>query len=170
VRLCQGNVPVLHLDPEARRALQPDAPAAILPMDRRDRLAELLTDDDVKTLKYLARQGMGENSLEALASDPAYLEAWADAATGQPLPCPASKAFALKFVAHHLWDPSKRVSDPRRGMPADVAESLRGEGSLRREVPRPNTGKRRPASLITLHRGKGSWDRSQRRAAAPRYD
>jgi hypothetical protein len=42
-------------------------------MDRRDRIAELLTDDDVETLKHLAREGMGENSLRALASDLAYL-------------------------------------------------------------------------------------------------
>jgi hypothetical protein len=55
---------------------------------RRDRLAQLLTDDDVATLKHLAREGMGENSLRALASDLAYLEAWAAAATGDPLPWP----------------------------------------------------------------------------------
>ena len=60
-------------DPETRRALQLDALSAILPMERRDRLAELLTDDDVATLKHLAREGMGENSLRALASDLAYL-------------------------------------------------------------------------------------------------
>jgi len=34
------------------------------------------------------------------------LETWADAATGQPLSWPATEAFALKFVAHHLWDPA----------------------------------------------------------------
>jgi hypothetical protein len=50
-------------DPEMRRALQLDTLSAILPMDRRDRLAQLLTDDDVETLKHLAREGMGENSL-----------------------------------------------------------------------------------------------------------
>ena len=44
----KGDAPALHLDPESRRALQLDALAAILPMDRRDRLAELLTDDDVR--------------------------------------------------------------------------------------------------------------------------
>ena len=54
---------------------------------------------------------MGENSLRALASDLAYLEAWAAAAAGQPLPWPATEALALKFVAHHLWDPAKRVDD-----------------------------------------------------------
>ena len=46
-------------DPETRRALELDTLAAILPMDRRDRLAELLTDDDVATLTHLARAGMG---------------------------------------------------------------------------------------------------------------
>ena len=154
--MVKGNAPALHLDPETRRALQLDALAAILPMDRRDRLAELLTDDDVETLKHLAREGMGENSLRALASDLAYLEAWADAATGQPLPWPATEALALKFVAHHLWDPAKRVSDPRHGMPADVAESLRREGLLRCDGPHaPNTVKRRLASWSTLHRWKG---------------
>jgi hypothetical protein len=70
-----GDIPS-RADPEARRALQLDTLAAILPMDRRDRLAQLLTDDDVATLKHLAREGMGENSLRALASDLAYLEGW----------------------------------------------------------------------------------------------
>jgi len=51
-------------------------------MDRRDSLAQLLTDDDVGTLKHLAREGTGENSLRALAPDLAYLEIWADVATG----------------------------------------------------------------------------------------
>jgi len=68
--------PALPRDPLTRRALELDALAAILPMDRRDRLAEILTDDDVATLKHLAKEGMGENSLRALASDLAYLEAW----------------------------------------------------------------------------------------------
>src|SRR5690606_33211083 len=77
-----------------------DTFAAILPMDRRDRLAELLTDQDVETLRHLAKHGIGENSLRALTSDLAYLEAWARAATGHPLPWPAPEAILLKFVAH----------------------------------------------------------------------
>jgi hypothetical protein len=56
-------------DPQTRRALELHAFAAILPIDQRDRLAELLTDDDVETLKHLAREGMGKNTLRALASD-----------------------------------------------------------------------------------------------------
>ena len=73
--MVKGKVPALHLDPETRRALQLDALAAILMMDWRGRRAEILTDDDVETLKHLAREGMGENSLRALASDLAYLGA-----------------------------------------------------------------------------------------------
>ena len=41
-----------------------------------DRYAEVLTDADVATLKHLADTGMGANTLRALASDLAYLEAW----------------------------------------------------------------------------------------------
>ncbi|MHC2374890.1 integrase [Bradyrhizobium diazoefficiens] len=145
-----------RVDPETRRALQLDTLAAILPMDRRDRLAQLLTDDDVETLKHLAREGIGENSLRALASDLTYLEGWAQAATGAPLPWPASEALALKFVAHHLWDPAKRETDPRHGMPEEVAQRLRAEELLRSDGPHaPNTVKRRLASWGTLHRWKG---------------
>jgi hypothetical protein len=113
----------LLADPATRRALQLDTLSAILPMERRDRLAELLTDGDVETLKHLAREGMG--SLRALSSDLANLEAWAQAATGASLPWPASESLALKFVAHHLWDPARRETDPQHGMPADVAAALR---------------------------------------------
>ncbi|MBX9647940.1 MAG: integrase, partial [Xanthobacteraceae bacterium] len=79
------KAPARQTDPETRRALQLDVLASMLPADRRDRLAEILTDDDVETLKHLAREGMGENSLRALASDLGYLEAWSMMATGAPL-------------------------------------------------------------------------------------
>jgi len=91
---------LLSAETETRRALQLDALAGILPMERRDRLATILTDDDVATLRHLAKEGMGENSLRALASDLAYLEAWALVATGSALPWPAPEALVLKFVAH----------------------------------------------------------------------
>ena len=55
--MVKGKVPSLQFDPATRRVS-----AAILPMDRRDWLAQLLTDDDVETLKHLAREGMGENT------------------------------------------------------------------------------------------------------------
>jgi integrase len=143
-------------DPQTRRALELDALAATLPIDRRDRLAELLTDDDVETLKHLAREGMGKNTLRALASDLAYLDVWALAATAMPLPWPATEALALKFVAHHLWDPAKREADDRHGMPGDVGFALRAGGLLRTEGPHaPDTVRRRLASWSTLHRWRG---------------
>jgi hypothetical protein len=149
--------PALPRDPLTKRALELDALAAILPMDRRDRLAEILTDDDVATLKHLAKEGMGENSLRALASDLAYLEAWALASTGTPLPWPAPEALALKFVAHHLWDPARRDSDPGHGMPDTIAAVLRAEGLLRSDGPHaPATVRRRLSSWATLHHWKGA--------------
>ena len=38
-------------------------------------LAEVLTDADIETLRHLVNEGMGENTLRALTSDLAYLEA-----------------------------------------------------------------------------------------------
>jgi len=141
---------------ETRRALQLDALSAILPLERRDQLAKILTDDDIATLRHVAKEGMGENSLRALASDLAYLEAWALAATGSPLPWPAPEALALKFLAQHLWDPARREADPGHGMPDDIASALRLGGHLRVDGPHaPATVKRRLAHWATLHRWKG---------------
>ena len=94
-----------------RRSEQLDALDAVLPLDRRDQLAAILTDADVETLKHLASEGMGENTMRALASDLAYLEGWCLLATGEPLPWPAPESLLLKFVAHHLWDPARRSNE-----------------------------------------------------------
>ncbi len=151
-----------HRGPESdsqavhRRAEELDALDAILPFDRRDQLAALLTDDDVDTLKHLAGQGMGENTLRALASDLGYLEAWCRLATGSPLPWPAPESLLLKFVAHHLWDPAKRAEDPTHGMPADVEAGLRAERLLRTAGPHaPGTVRRRLTSWSILTRWRG---------------
>jgi hypothetical protein len=61
--------------PVDRRAAELDTIAAVLPIERRDELAELLTDHDVETLRHLVNQGMGDNTLRALTSDLAYLQA-----------------------------------------------------------------------------------------------
>jgi len=122
-------------DPVLQRAEQLDTIAAVLPMDRRDELAELLTDQDVETLRHLVNQGMGVNTLRALASDLTYLQAWSLAATGSSLPWPAPEALLLKFVAHHLWDPEERRTDPQHGMPLVVEQTLRDQGLLRVEGP-----------------------------------
>ena len=139
-----------------RRAEQLDALDAILPFDRRDQLAVLLTDDDVATLKHLASEGMGDNTLRALASDLGYLEAWCQLATGTPLPWPAPESLLLKFVAHHLWDPVKRAEDPSHGMPMEVDAGLRSQRLLRADGPHaPETVRRRLTSWSILTRWRG---------------
>lgn len=142
--------------PVLARAEQLDALDAILPFDRRDQLAALLTDEDVATLKHLAHEGMGENTLRAFASDLGYLEAWCMAATEGPLPWPAPQSLILKFIAHHLWDPARREIDPAHGMPADVEASLREQGLLRATGPHaPSTVKRRLTSWSVLTKWRG---------------
>lgn len=139
-----------------RRAVELDTIAAVLPIDRRDELAELLTDQDIETLRHLVNEGMGANTLRALTSDLAYLEAWALAATRKSLPWPAPEALLLKFVAHHLWDPEKRENDPDHGMPADVDQLLRDQKFLKSVGPHaPDTVRRRLASWSTLSKWRG---------------
>lgn len=139
-----------------RRAHELDTIAAVLPIERRDELSELLTDQDVETLRHLVNEGMGANTLRALASDLAYLQAWSLAATGRSLPWPAPEALLLKFVAHHLWDAEKRLMDPHHGMPADVEDKLRLQGILRTVGPHaPDTVRRRLATWSTLTKWRG---------------
>ncbi len=139
-----------------RRAEELDTIAAVLPIERRDELAELLTDQDVETLRHLVAQGMGDNTLRALTSDLAYLEAWGLAATGTSLPWPAPEALLLKFVAHHLWDPQHRETDADHGMPAAVDENLRSQGFLKSVGPHaPSTVRRRLANWSTLTKLRG---------------
>lgn len=143
-------------DAIARRAETLDTIAAVLPIDRRDKLAEILSDQDVETLRHLVNEGMGANTLRALTSDLAYLEAWAIAATENPLPWPAPEALLLKFGAHHLWDPARRETDPEHGMPAEVDRALRDGGFLRSIGPHaPDTVRRRLANWSTLTRWRG---------------
>lgn len=75
-----------------KRAEALDALDAILPFNRRDQLAGLLTDDDVAILKHLASEGMGKNPLRALASDLGYREVWCQLATDSPSPGRRRKA------------------------------------------------------------------------------
>ncbi|MCO7728853.1 site-specific integrase [Brucella intermedia] len=138
------------------RAIELDTIASVLPIDRRDMLADILTDQDVETLRHLVNEGMGENTLRALTSDLAYLEAWSMAATGSPLPFPAPEALLLKFIAHHLWRPRQREIEPDHGMPAGVEADLRRQGFLRAAGPHaPATVRRRLANWSTLTRWRG---------------
>ncbi|WP_311273299.1 MULTISPECIES: tyrosine-type recombinase/integrase [unclassified Rhizobium] len=139
-----------------RRLHELDTIAAVLPLERRDELAELLTDQDIETLRHLVNEGMGANTLRALTSDLAYLQAWSIAATGASLPWPAPEALLLKFVAHHLWDPEKRISDLGHGMPQNVDRLLRDQGFLKSIGPHaPDTVRRRLASWSTLTKWRG---------------
>lgn len=42
-----------------RRSVELDAIASVLPLERRDELPELLTDQDIETLRHLVNEGMG---------------------------------------------------------------------------------------------------------------
>jgi integrase len=138
------------------RAEELDVLDAILPFNRREKLAGLLTDEDVATLKHLAKQGLGANTMRALTSDLAYLEAWALAATDRPLPWPAPEAILIKFVAHHLWDGHQHELDPAHGMPKEVASALKQDGLLRTAGPHaPATVRRRLSSWSTLTQWRG---------------
>jgi len=136
--------------------LELDALSAVLPLGSRDRLIELLSDGEIETLRHLARQGMGANTLRAMASDLAYLEVWSLAASGEPLPWPAPEGLVLRFVAHHLYDPARRVEDAAHGMPDTVEATLRQSGRLRAGGPHaPSTVRRRLALWSTFHRWLG---------------
>lgn len=56
-----GNAPnaLSSSDTLARRVEELDTIASVLPMERRDELAELLTDQDIETLRHLVNEGMG---------------------------------------------------------------------------------------------------------------
>jgi len=149
-------MPSLPKSTVERRSEELDTIASVLPLERRDELAELLTDQDVETLRHLVNQGMGDNTLRALTSDLAYLEAWGLAATGRSLPWPAPEALLLKFVAHHLWDPERRATDAGHGMPDDVEDNLRRQGFLKSTGQHaPTTVRRRLANWSTLTKWRG---------------
>jgi len=131
-----------------------DALAGFLPLATRDRLAETLSLAEIETLTHLAKTGTGPNSLRALSSDLAYLEAWARVATDAPLVWPATETTVLRFIAHHLWDEEERERNAEHGMPEAVAEALRAEGRLKSTGPHAPAPRAvvQPASLARARR------------------
>lgn len=89
-------------DSAHRRAEKLDALDAVLPFDRRDQLAALLTDDDVATLNI--------SPVTAGARTRSGPSRRISAGDRLPLPWPAPESLLLKFIAHHLWT---RSSAPR---------------------------------------------------------
>lgn len=138
------------------RAAVLDTIGAVLPHDRRDALAAILTDGDVDTLRHLVERGLGANTLRAMTSDLLYLDSWCRFATGDELVWPAPVELVMKFIAHHLWDPAKRAETTAHGMPDDVINALKGEGLLRSAGRHAvATVRRRLALWSTLHRWRG---------------
>lgn len=60
----------------------------------------------------------------------------------------------MKFVAHHLWDPTKRAEDANHGMPVEVESGLRSQRLLRADNA-PETVRRRLTSWSILTRWRG---------------
>ncbi len=57
-----------------QRASTLDTVAAVLPIERRDELAELPTDQDIETLRHLVNEGMGDNTCGRSSFGHPYLQ------------------------------------------------------------------------------------------------
>ncbi len=114
----------IAIDENAEGSTKPDQdPSArlgslisVVSLEQLDLVTDLLTEADLDTLKYLARKGTPANTLRALTSDLAYLEARCLAATDQVLSWPVPESLTLKYLAHHLYDAAERARDSQHGM------------------------------------------------------
>ncbi|MEO1151672.1 MAG: tyrosine-type recombinase/integrase [Pseudomonadota bacterium] len=132
-----------------------DELVTFLPVATAESLSPVLTLDDVETLRHLHKKSIPENTLRAIASDLAYLEAWHLAATSTHLSWPASEEVVLKFIAHHLFDPVHRKDNKGHGMPDAVAARLYAEERLQSRLPHaPSTVRRRISHWKRLHAAK----------------
>lgn len=77
----------------------------------------------------------------------------------------APESLVLKFVAHHLWNPAKRETDPHHGMPAEVATALRDALLLRSAGPHAPLTVQTPVGelghVASLERAGGAIPRAQ---------
>ena len=138
------------------RAETLDALDSIFPFERRDQLAQLLTDEDAATLKRLVESGTAENTIRALAADLGYLQAWSFAATGTALPWPATDDLVQAFIAQHLTAAASPSARGDAGMPQHVEEELRRRAILKGALPHaPSTVRRRIASWAALTHARG---------------
>jgi integrase len=149
-----------------RRAVELDTIASVLPIDRRDELAELLTDRDIETLRHLVNQGMGANTLRALTSDLAYLEAWG-AGGNRKVPALAGARGAAAEI--------RRPSPVGSGQACGRSGS-RHAGRGRREPARPGlseicrparAGHRAPAAGELVDADEMAWPRWRLRLPCP---
>ena len=160
--------PTFQHDPETRRALELDALAAILPIDRRDRLAEL-SPTRRRDPEASGPRGMGENTLRALASDLAYLEAWALAATASP--ALAGRPRRWRSNSWRIISGIRRSARPTTAMACrPTSATLCAPGLLQpkaRMRPTPSGGASRAGRPCTV--GAGSRARSPPLPSARRF-
>lgn len=146
-----------------RRAEELDALNAVLPFDRCDQLAELLTDDDVATLEHLVSEGMGDNTLRALASDLGYIEAWCQLATGASLPWRRRRRATLNVRRPSPLGSADAQTGSSPGMPAEVEAAptplASGRAKTRPVRPAPSAGAEIPAWRVPTNPATGrlSW-------------
>ena len=122
----------------------------MLPLGSRDRLAELLSDGEIETLRHLAREGMGANTLRAMASDLAYLEAWSLAAGGRPLPWPAPEGLVLRSSPTTSTTPPAGPRISRTAGPMRSNRRYARVGRLRAGGPRPLDSAQAPGPVVDL--------------------
>ncbi|MBK1668177.1 hypothetical protein CKO28_09020 [Rhodovibrio sodomensis] len=137
-------------------------------------LKRVCLDDDLEldpsveeTLGHMRFRGVKENTARAIASDLRYIAGWHFTAYAKALPMPTPASVVQTFIAHHLWDPAIKQTNPAHGMPDWIADGMEQLGLKRRPAPgeqrrpaSPSTVKRRLASLSTWHR----WHRDLRAA------
>ena len=137
-----------------RRAEALDALRLRLPFDRREVLAELLTDEDVETLRHLAKQGIGENSLRAR---------FRPRLSRSPAGCRHRKTATLlgaggtadQVRGASSVGPSHAQTDLAHGMPQEVTVTLQAQGLLRVDGPHAPSTSRRLSSWSTLTGWRG---------------
>ena len=143
-------------DPQARPAFELDALSAVLPPGGRDRLAGLLSDGEIETLRHLAREGMGANTMRAMASDLAYLEAWSRAASGAPCPGRRPRASSCASSPTTFTIPPAAPKTPRTACPPRSRRRCGRTGGCAPGGPHaPSTVRRRLALWSTFHRWLG---------------
>ncbi len=111
-----------------------DTIASVLPMGRRDTLADLLTDQDVETLRHLVNQAWVRT--RSVPSPPIWPicrhgRSWRPVA----LFLGRRRSASAEVCCPSFMGPEKRLADPQHGMPSDVEDQLRVQGFLRAAGP-----------------------------------
>jgi hypothetical protein len=132
---------VVSEDLATLRSYELDALSSSIPPDLCDRMVEMLSDDDVATLKHLTKEGMEKNSLRARSPGLNYLETWSNAATSTPPPWPVTEKLIHKFIATTLYDVDEQAQKmPRTACPETSPRRYRKRMPSRRRAAGPGDG------------------------------